>query len=65
MLGLRERGTTALTEPTVMRRLSELNEAQVREVAARLQRLKPEIAKAWDPNAVVVLISTWADLQNG
>jgi hypothetical protein len=65
MLGLRERGTKALTEPDVQRRLSELNEAQLREVGARLQRLRPDIAKAWNPDEVVILVSMWTDLKNG
>jgi hypothetical protein len=65
MLGLRERGTKALEEPAVKRRLSELSETQLREVGERLQNLKPHIAKAWDADAVVFLISTWADLKNG
>jgi hypothetical protein len=58
-------GTNVLRESAAKRRLSELSEAQVREVGARLQRLKPEIAKAWDSDGVVILISTWASLKNG
>src|SRR5262245_45246936 len=40
MLGLRERGLKALTEPAVQRRLSELSDQQVITVGNRLQRLK-------------------------
>ena len=58
-------GTKVLRESAVKRRLSELSEAQVRGVGARLQRLKPEIAKAWGPDEVVILISTWTGLKNG
>src|SRR5215470_11144214 len=45
MLGLRERGAKALSEPVVQRRLSELSDDQVIEVGNRLQRT--EIARAW------------------
>ena len=58
-------GTSVLRKFAAKRRLSELSEAQVREVGARLQRLKPEIAKAWNSDEVVKLISTWAGLKNG
>ena len=63
MLDLRERGTKALSEPVVRRRLSELSEQQLRDVGARLQRLKPEIA--WSVAEIPNLISVWTDLQNG
>jgi hypothetical protein len=65
MLGLRERGLAALEEPKVRRRLSDLNEMQLREVGARLQTLNPHIAPAWNVDAVVSLVSTWVGLQNG
>jgi hypothetical protein len=65
MLGLRERGAAALEESKVRRRLGDLDEVQLREVGVRLQKLKPEIAEAWDADAVVSLVSTWADLKNG
>jgi hypothetical protein len=41
MLSLRERGAAALREPNTLRRLSELSTAQVREVIARLIKLRP------------------------
>jgi hypothetical protein len=59
MLGLRERGTNALTEPKVTRRLSELSESQLHEIAGRLQRLKPEIARAWTADAIIILVDAW------
>ena len=65
MLDLRERGTKALSEPAVRRRLSELSEQQLRDVGARLQRLKPEIANAWSAAEIPNLISAWTELQNG
>jgi hypothetical protein len=55
MYSLRERGTKALDEPETFRRLSELSDEQLRDVAVRLQRLKPEIAKAWTPAEIEVL----------
>jgi hypothetical protein len=55
MLGLRERGTKALTEPEVRRRLSELSDQQVIDVGNRLQRLKPEFANAWTAQEVQAL----------
>jgi hypothetical protein len=49
---LRERGVWALTETAVKLRLAELTNDQLLEVAGRLQRLKPEIARAWTPDEV-------------
>jgi hypothetical protein len=59
MLGLRERGTKALVGSKVVRRLSELSEEQLHEVCGRLQRLKPEIARAWEPDEITVLLDAW------
>ncbi|MGH7194730.1 MAG: hypothetical protein ACREJM_14520 [Candidatus Saccharimonadales bacterium] len=47
MLSLRERGTRALAEPPVRERLAELSRQQVIEVAVRLQKLNPRIARPW------------------
>ena len=55
MLGLRERGTAALK-----RRLDALSEAQLHEVCDRLQKLKPEIARAWTAHELVELVELWA-----
>jgi hypothetical protein len=60
MLGLRERGTAALKETPVQRRLEALSESQLHEVCERLQRLKPEIARAWTADEVVTLVEAWA-----
>jgi hypothetical protein len=46
MLSLRSRGIKALEEAATRRRLSELSDQQVVEVGNRLQRLRPEIARA-------------------
>jgi hypothetical protein len=56
MLGLRERGTAALSERDVRRRLCALDDDQALEVAGRLQRLKPEIARAWAADEVAQLL---------
>jgi hypothetical protein len=53
---LRERGVQALEEPDTRRRLRELSDTQLLEVATRLQRLKPEIARAWSGDEVEALI---------
>jgi hypothetical protein len=58
-LRLRERGTSALIEPKVIRRLSELSEQQLHEVCERLQRLEPHIAPAWKPEQVTILVDAW------
>jgi hypothetical protein len=60
MLGLRERGTRALKEAPVQRRLTALSEAQLHEVARRLERSKSEIARAWTADEVVQLVEAWA-----
>jgi phosphohistidine phosphatase SixA len=56
MYSLRSRGTGALNEPDTKRRLSELGDAQVIEVGDRLQKLKPEIARAWSAEEVKSLL---------
>jgi hypothetical protein len=45
MYSLRSRGVAALAEPDCQRRLSELNDDQVREVSTRLQKLKPKLLR--------------------
>ena len=56
MFSLRSRGTKAVEEPATKRRLSDLSEQQVIEVGNRLQRLKPEIARAWSAAEVEILL---------
>ena len=56
MFSLRERGTKALSEPDVKRRLFELSDQQVIEVGDRLQKLKSEIARAWSTEEVKLLL---------
>jgi hypothetical protein len=54
MFSLR-RGPEALTHPDTLNRLAQLNERQLLEVMARLQRFKPEIAPAWKDADLEVL----------
>jgi hypothetical protein len=56
MFSLRSRGTQALEEPATKRRLSELSDQQVIEVGDWLQKLKPEIARAWSTEEVKLLL---------
>jgi cytochrome c553 len=48
-----------LAEPDCQRRLSELSDDQVREVSTRLQKLKPEIARAGSPEELRRLAMIW------
>ena len=57
MFALRSRGVQALGEPDVVHRLAQLNDAQLREIAIRLQKLTPHIAPAWAPEDVEVLLA--------
>jgi hypothetical protein len=56
MFSLRD-GVGALGRSATLRRLSELSDAQLREVAVRVQKLKPEIAQPWGSEDVEVLIA--------
>jgi hypothetical protein len=58
MVGLRERGVAALNEAAVRRRLLALSDQQLAEVCARLQPLKPKIARAWSRDEAQTLIET-------
>jgi hypothetical protein len=62
MLSLRWRGTAALSEPDCKRRLYELNDDQVLEVAVRLQKLQSHIAEAWTAEQIKTLFETKAQL---
>lgn len=55
MFSLRSRGTAALTEPDTQRRLTDLSDDQLIEVGSRLQKLRPEIARAWTAEEVQIL----------
>jgi hypothetical protein len=55
-------GGAALACPHARRRLSALTEAQLHEVSARLQKIDPNIARAWTPIEVELLVAVWSDL---
>jgi len=55
-------GGTALACPHARRRLSELSEAQLHEVSARLQKFQLNIARAWTVIEVEFLVDIWIDL---
>jgi hypothetical protein len=50
-------GVGALARPDVLRRLSELSDAQLREVAVRVQKFEAHIAPAWTAENVRVLLA--------
>jgi hypothetical protein len=56
-------GPDALKEMDNQRRLSELNDAQLREVAKRLQNFKADIAPPWTPEALEALVAIWSELK--
>jgi hypothetical protein len=56
MFSLRN-GIGALGHPNTLRRLSELSDAQLHQVAVRVQKFKPQIARAWTAQDVQVLLT--------
>src|SRR5262245_58125727 len=56
MFSLRN-GVAALAHPETVRRLSELSDTQMREVAVRVQKLRPHIARAWTEKDLQVLLA--------
>jgi hypothetical protein len=50
------RGVNELTKPDVLRRLSALDQNQLKEVCRRVQNFKPEIAPPWSAEEVARLI---------
>jgi hypothetical protein len=56
-------GGAALDCPQARRRLAELTEAQLHEVCARLQKIDFNIARAWTPTEVELLVAVWSDLR--
>jgi hypothetical protein len=56
MFSLRS-GVAKLGDPKTQGRLSELDDAQTFDVAVRLQKFKAEIAPAWTPADVAVLVA--------
>ena len=62
MFALRD-GIDALKDPSNQRRLGQLNDKQMQEVAARVQAFMPHIAPAWKPEDVQSLLSFWSELR--
>jgi hypothetical protein len=56
-------GSDALKDRSNQRRLGELSDAQMGEVAARVQKFMPRIAPAWQPADVQALLSLWSELR--
>ena len=50
-------GVGVLKRPDVLRPLSELSNPQVREIAVRVQKFKPDIAPAWTAQDLQVLLA--------
>jgi hypothetical protein len=57
------RGVGELANADSRRRLSELNEEQLREVCSRLRNFKPEIGKMWTPEEIEALAIVWGELK--
>ena len=55
-------GGVALACPRARRQLAELTEAQLHEVSARLQKNDSNIARAWTPIEVKLLVAIWSDV---
>jgi hypothetical protein len=56
MFSLRS-GVSALAHPDTLRRLSDLDDAQLRDVVVRLQKFSSEIAPPWTLEDMVVLLA--------
>jgi len=62
MFSLR-RGVSELTKPDTLRRLSELDQGQLKAACRRVQNFSPEIATPWSPDEVAALIAKWRELR--
>ena len=62
VFGLRDE-IDALKDRSNQRRLRELSDAQMGEVAAPVQKFMPHIAPAWKPTDVQALLSLWSELR--
>ena len=56
------RGAAELSKPDTLRRLSELDKAQLKAICRHLQNFNPEIAPPWPPEDVAALIAKWREL---
>ena len=61
MFSLR-RGLDELAHANTLQRLAELDEGQLLEVMTRLQKFRPEIAPAWAPAQLEILVAVWRKL---
>jgi hypothetical protein len=59
MFSLRS-GVDALRNPSTLSRLARLSESQARDVAERVRKFKPNIAPAWELDAVEALLRIWS-----
>jgi hypothetical protein len=50
-------GVAALARPATVRRLAELSDTQMREVAVRLQKFGPHVAPVWTEKELQVLLA--------
>ena len=57
------RGLDAIEHPDNQQRLSKLNDPQMCEVAARLQKFMPHVAPEWTSTDVEALVSIWSKLR--
>jgi hypothetical protein len=57
------RGLDAVEHPDNQQRLSKLNDEQMREVAARLQKFRPHVAPEWTSTDVEALVCIWSKLR--
>ena len=58
MFSLR-RGGNELTKPDALRRLSALDEAQLKTICRRVQNFNAQIASSWSSKEVSALIAEW------
>jgi hypothetical protein len=56
-------GLGVLKDSSNQRRLRELNDKQMKDVAARVQQFMPHIAPAWKADDVQALLSLWSKLR--
>ena len=62
MFSLR-RGVNELTKPDTLRRLSELDEGQLKAACRRVQNFNSDIAAPWSREEAAALVSNWKKLR--
>jgi len=58
-----QRGVGELTQPNTLRRLSELNKHQLKQVCRRVQNFNSDIATPWSREEAAALVSNWRKLR--